>query len=451
MKKKIILLSVLIILIGLLVAGIIFINKAEGSADSINPNLVLLRLSESDISRIKTENAYGEHTASFYTDNTSVQRLKLDIYKDLPAHNGTCQNLLNNVVALNAKRNFGVTSKDDEYYGFNDPYSVLTVILNDGSEKKVIFGGLSPDKSGRYTRLVGNKNIFLVDSAVADIFAQNPENFLSLNLFGVYTDEEAMSVKKIILGGSCRDTEIVAENIKSEYSARIFRISSPKQSYANDENLAEFCAMLTLNYSADGLEVLDPSDDELKKYGLDKPYSTVKFVFEGKEEYIEFGKTDDGLFACVNHLPAVYRLNADDYSFIGFDLQSLSSSALFSCIVKYIDSVTVTSESGKAVMNVANETVSINGRSMEYSAFKKYYSALLESLSKSSLKTPSKNLKELCKVEICFNYDRSAESFVYYEDNGEYYVSANGGELLMLDHEKTEKFISFGKQAGVTR
>lgn len=443
MKKKIILLSLLVIITAGLAAGIFILTAdTESSKDNINPNLVILKLEENDISSIVITNEHGEHTASLYGDSDANRELKLDIYKDIPAHNSTCQNLLNNIKSLYALRNFGANTQNTDY-GFDKPFAVLTVKMTDGTSKTVTFGNESPDKSGRYAILSDSNNIFLVETSIVNIFSQDPQNFISLNLFGVYTDEEVMSVKRIVLGGKCREQEITVINDKNEYSARIFKISEPVKSFAKDENVAEFCTMLTLTYSAESIEVLNPDEKTLEEYGFNDPYSTVKFVFEGKEESIVFGKEakDGKLYARVNNIPAIYRLDAEDYSFIGYQLPSLSDSALFSCIIKYVDSISVTTSVKTDIMKNSEESATLNGKSMDYSVFKEYYSNFLQSLSKSHNESCSDNAEKLCEVKITFNYDRDPETFIYYKENGNYFVSANGTKTVKLDSEIAKNFL----------
>lgn len=422
--------------------GIVLLSNDLENTDDTNPNLVILNLDDTDIASIAMENEYGEHTASFYGENEASRRLKMDMYKDIPSHDGTCKNLLNNVKSLSALRNFGENTKKTDY-GFDTPFAVLTVKMTDNTEKVVTFGNESPDKSGRYATLSGNNSVFLVEGSVANIFSQNPQNFISLNLFGVYTDEEAMSVKQIILGGNCREQEITVQNDKSEYSARIFKISKPINSFAKDENVAQFCTMLTLTYSAESIEILNPDANTLAEYGFDDPYSTVKFVFEGKEEKIVFGKEakDGKLYAMVNDIPAIYRLNAEDYSFIGYQLPSLRDSALFSCIIKYVDSISVTANDKTNLFKADGESATLNGENTDYREFKDYYSAFLQSLSKSYNESCSDNAEKLCEVKITFNYDRNPETFVYYKENDDYFVSVNGAETVKLDAEYSTTFL----------
>ena len=442
MKKKLILLSLLIVIIAGLGIGIFLLSDSTEETDSTNPNLVILKLDEADISSIGMKNEYGEQTASFYGENDATRSLKLDIYKDIPSHDGSCKNLLNNVLSLNALRNFGENTKNTDY-GFKNPFAVLTVKLSDGTSKTITFGNESPDKSGRYATLSGNKNVFLVENSVVNVFSQNPQNFISLNLFGVYTDEEAMSVKEIVLGGSCREQEITVINDKSDYSARIFKIAKPINSFAKDENVAQFCTMLTLTYSAEAIEVLNPDEKTLAEYGFDSPYSTVKFVFAGKEEKIVFGKKakDGKLYAMVNDIPAIYRLNAEDYSFIGYKLPSLRDSALFSCIIKYVDSIAITADGKTNLFKADNESVTLNDKSFDYREFKDYYGAFLQSLSKSYDKTCSNKAEKVCEVKITFNYDRIPETFVFYKENNEYFVSMNGEKPINLHTEYIAKFL----------
>ncbi len=442
MKKKIILLSLLVIITAGLGVGIMLLSNDLENTDDTNPNLVILNLDDADISSIGMENEYGKHTASFYGESEATRNLKLDIYKDIPSHDGSCKNLLNNVKSLTALRNFGENTKNTDY-GFDTPFAVLTVKMTDNTQKVVTFGNESPDKSGRYATLSGNSSVFLVENSVANIFSQDPQNFISLNLFGVYTDEEAMSVKQIVLGGSCREQEITVQNDKSEYSARIFKISEPVKSFANDENVAQFCTMLTLTYSAEAIEVLNPDEKTLAEYGFDNPYSTVKFVFEGKEEKIVFGKEakDGKLYAMVNDIPAIYRLNAEDYSFIGYQLPSLRDTALFSCIIKYVDSISVTADGKTNLFKADGESVTLNGKSSDYREYKDYYSTFLQSLSKSHNEGCSDKAEKLCEVKITFNYDRTPESFVYYKEKDSYFVSVNGAEAVKLNVDYARNFL----------
>jgi hypothetical protein len=430
MKKKfIILIIVALLLISGLIGAIIFINSYD-KKEVVDETMLITNCKSKDVKSIDVKSDDDEFSLSFYNIKKK-DVLRIDGYENIPSTESLFENILKNVTALKAEKNFG--SVDDfKDYGFDNPYATFTLHLKKGDDITVIFGNESPDGSGIYAKRKSDNTIYLVKKSVADLFTQKKENFFSRNLFS-YSNTEVLNVKKIELTGKNKD-EVTVEPFGDDTSAHLFKITNPKECFADDEKVAEILYFLTLSSSAKDIEKINADANDFEKYGFNNPQSKIIFTFDDAVEEISFVKSKEDkniLFAKINNIPVIYALSKDDFKAYDYTFKDLESSKLFSANINFLDTLTVSFDNKdyKIKVDAENKSATCNEKEIDYPEFASYYASFL---SINKIADDDVKGEKILTINLTFKGNRADSKIEYIKDSDNNYGCFIDGEYKGL-------------------
>lgn len=256
-------------------------------------------------------------------------------------------------------------------YGFDTPYSVLN-IETDNDVTKIVVGGTAPDKSGRYVTVSGDDSIYVVQETKLSYIGSDFKDLVGLlavdyilqddSNSDYYSEGQLVRIDNIKLGGTCRTNNITIESPPDELSAISYVVTSPVFRAADEDAVNDILSVAASGLANDGAYVLGYTDADIKKYGLDNPYSTVEINIGNYKVSLKFGAAVDGYYPCiVGGKDIIYRIAAadgteDNPDWISYKDTDVYYESLFLEYITGISSITMKFADKQATFNLTHTT-----------------------------------------------------------------------------------------------
>lgn len=295
----------------------------------------------------------GEETEDVY------YKLK-DSDKDIPIDDTLVTNFYDELFSISAISKLkGNWSEKD--CGLDNPKVLLTATMADKTQFTVKIGNKVATSDGYYYISTSLKDgIYICDGSVYNSYSVSYKSLVNTTLFDALTEKDAESkyfqsnklvmYDKIELNGENFNNVKLSYKASSDDTMRCF-IDEPVKTYASDEQLETLLKPLSEGLSASSVYKIKPSQSDLKKYGLDKPYLSIKYTIDGKNYNIKFSKpgiADNNYCACmVNDVPIIYNILCDQIEFIDWTMNDLRYNLLYLKNIETIKSLTA-SYNGKS-------------------------------------------------------------------------------------------------------
>ena len=275
---------------------------------------------------------------------------KLNGYDDMPMNTDTSGSVYDMIFAIEAESQLnGEWTLSD--CGLDEPALTVTVKMADNSVFTVKFGNQLPDNSGsRYAVTSLKDGIYIVTSDYYNAFNLSVLDYVDLTMVTAiessgdddpyFSNGELARFESISYSGSKFEKSVDLIYDQNSVDALVYKLTSPTSTYADDEAISEVLTPVSSGFTAYGAYCLDPTAADYKKYGLENPYITIKYVIKGTTYVLRFseaGAFEEGYYACtVNDVPVIYKVACDTYDFIEYTADDIRNTVLFA---KNIDTV----------------------------------------------------------------------------------------------------------------
>ncbi|MGN0174256.1 MAG: DUF4340 domain-containing protein [Acutalibacteraceae bacterium] len=277
----------------------------------------------------------GEKTESVYF------KLK-DVDKNIPIDDSLVTDFYDQIFSVSAlsKLEGEWTEKD---CGLDNPKIYIKVTMADKSQFTVKVGNKLATSDGYYYVSTSLKDgIFICEGSVYDNFSTTLSELVNTTLFSALTKDDVGSKyfqnDKLtvfdsieINGDNFNDVKLSYHNTSDDIMQ--YFIDKPVYTYASDEKLEALLSPLSEGLTASFAYKINPTDADVKKYGLDKPYMSINYKFGNKTYNIKFSKpgcVDANYSACtVNDTPVIYGVLDSQIEFIDWKLNDLRFNLLY--------------------------------------------------------------------------------------------------------------------------
>lgn len=248
------------------------VNRLEEHKEKIkNSNKVILKLSPDSVKSLSWE--YESNNLAFHRD----EKWLYDEDEAFPVNEEKIDELLKQFEEFRAS--FIIEDVEDYgQYGLDDP--VCTINLSTGDKSyKILLGDYSKMDSERYVS-IGDGNVYLVEN--------DPLDHFKVTLSGMIDHDETPTfdnVTKIQFAGDVGYSIVYEKDSKNTYCAddvyfaQMNGSSLPLDTSRVDSYLNNISNLNLTNYMT-----YNATDEELKKYGLDKPDLRVTVNYSSKNE-----------------------------------------------------------------------------------------------------------------------------------------------------------------------
>ena len=349
---------VLVLLIGALLL-LMFLPKNETTEESsetvsIESTSVSLYSQETDtLDSIIIENETG---------NVTLHREADDVYSvdglDGIDLNTTPATVFNNLASVSATQLVEENPSDLAKYGLDNPRATITVKNQDGTENVLYMGNTLPTGSGCYGMVNDDTSVYALGSSIAPYADYKVTDFVDLTVISTWvapeveegetapTEAEIRSMS--ITGGSL--TEELGDTpftfVMDEYneemesygmSGSTWLITSPVNASLHSTNSSTIIQAAS-GLTADSVEAVHPTEEQLTSYGFDDPYATVEFNRDGEDFRLVIGNSDDNgnRYVMADGKDVIFVCTESNLPWISIDLNMMLSSLIY---LPYIDDV----------------------------------------------------------------------------------------------------------------
>ncbi len=446
--------------------------------------------------------------------------LVADSYKDLPINTYEISSLVSTLTTITATKEIASNPDSPADYGFtgkfapaessetssgsassgesstaNTPKPVgltaqISVTYHDDTTLGFEVGRESPTKEGYYLREIGKDPIYLVDATFVETVSQPSTAYIGLNVItapSVKTDDangQAL-LREIELGGSSRTSQLILRRSTPEdnlTNTSDYVITKPYFRAANSSSALVTALGTYTSVTASGVEKPYPTSEDLKKYGLDNPFSTATFTlavqtteeaessgeadktsyYNVQKHTIKLGNKNDAgeYYALVYNedtlIPVVYRFSAASVAWAESQYDDVAETLLFLRNITSLSNVVVTAN-GKVtdfrLEHFPDESerddqmkVTVDGQPYDTANFRTLYQVLMSISRKGAAPgEPAGDPVLSIKLNPLEASDGVVELSIYKHDPNVYIVRFSTGETYAVNATEVNEAI---KQIG---
>lgn len=347
--------------------------------------------------------------------------------------------------SLTALRTFEIDSDID--YGFDKPQFIANIKTDDSKHDYVFTVGNQIATLGEYYVCLNDRYYIMPENSVKSLFAYSTD-FANTTLFSAvdsedlpdYFNQDVLSYFDYInVSGSNFEKDIRILCNKDDPSYNYYSMVSPYNRFADPEFLDGFFKMFTDGLYASGVYSYTSREDELVKYGLDKPIAELVVKIGNYQIKLTVGAEQDGYY------PTLFGDNSPIYK------MSTNNDSMFfvtSLVEEYVSVITIgdfiTEISSFRIMfdgfdktiklthdkdDAANWTASVNGEEINTTAVQNLYQHIILAAPIITLFEADKN-DVVLKITVSYT-DGSPDKlleFTEYDDGTRRYVSWVDGD-----------------------
>ena len=310
-KALLISFAAIVLLVGAFFAVKIFVKPAEKPEEPIIGSYQLINENYKTAQKIEISNNNGEFT---------INRLEDSVF-GIAEFEGYPQDKANYTLLFSGISKFTSTDKivspeNLEPYGLKNPEGKAKIYYDNENSYTIYVGGQSlySETEGRYVRIEGDENVYVLDSSTADLILAKKTDFISLAI----TNESFENLTDILNKAEFSGSKITPFSIvpaqvtyDGENYNDSFKIDMPYDIFIDDDKAGTVFSTL-FNLFASGIEVLGYNDSDLAKYGLDNPATICKLSYgEESEIIISLGnKSEEGYYYMItDQYRVIYRIS----------------------------------------------------------------------------------------------------------------------------------------------
>lgn len=322
------------------------ITNEKGEIDN-NSYGTLLEYYPANINKIHVENSKGtfdvlSETPTNENGETEATIYTIKGYEDFDLQAGIADEIANAAAALDFTKVISLDGKNSSDYGFDKPTATITVYFDDDTSAVIIVGDNAPQDAGTYIKFGNSDTVYFVTVDSVSAFSYGLTDMFSLAINDSATDTNNSQAKSITLGGTHLDKEIVIEpNTNSDISAS-YAMSAPVEAYASEAASSNVEGDIRGLY-ATSVQMVNPSDAQLKELGLDNPYATVKAVYPDTTIELIAAKPDsEGTVSMmIKGGNIVYQIGKDSVTWVEVTFDEMLSEYMLSPSMVSLSKMTV--------------------------------------------------------------------------------------------------------------
>lgn len=314
-KALLISLVAVVLLVGALFSLKLFVKPTEESPETEKGNYTLISENYKTANKLELTNNNG----SFEINRIEESVFSIPGFEEYPQDSADFVILFSGISRLSSA-DMVSAPEDLEPFGLKNPKGKATIYFDNGKSYTLLVGGESPysETEGRYIKLEGDKNVYVLDKSVADLILAKKTDFISLNITNINFEKLTDVLKRADFSGkNVKAFSLLPEQKTydgTNYAAS-FKISLPYDIFIDDDKANTVFTTL-LNLFASDIEVLGYTDNDLRKYGLLDPSVVASFTFS-EDESIKLtlgNKSDEGYYYLISDkYKVIYRVS-DHYA-----------------------------------------------------------------------------------------------------------------------------------------
>ncbi|MBD5081075.1 MAG: DUF4340 domain-containing protein [Ruminococcaceae bacterium] len=288
---KIILFSV----IGLIVLGAVVLvltltapeedggDSEQTAAATEDPALLLQPETEGNISSILVENSQGSYTVIVgEKDNEKTYTLKgMENLDGSVLDTSTFSTLEKNLTDMKARSVIEENPADLTQYGLDKPQAKATITYENGSKFTLLVGNTVTSGSANYVMVEGKNTVYSYYTYnLNHVMTYDSMSFVNASVIPTIAQSDTADISKITVKRKDWEEPLILEAMpelpEDSTSIQVFAytFTSPYDIYLDMNTGTDYLNALS-GLTAEKAVVVNPTDEDYKKYGLDDPFCEV--------------------------------------------------------------------------------------------------------------------------------------------------------------------------------
>ena len=331
-KKIIILLSSLLILVLIYLGVLAIVNVLKDDDTKEESTIEVLQINKDDATAVTIEsrdgNKYKYELSKDGTWNlTSKHDFRVKSYVGIMVVTQLGE-------GLKAKDIADTNPEDLSQYGLDNPTSVTTITMKDGSKRKITLGDISPSNDVYYVTVDGDENIYMITRGDAAIFV-GTEKLMWDNFIFSFNDTDMRAFTLYEKGKK-------VYKLEASDDGKSWEAVYPLKTYVNYDNWQTIQSSLTTMVGSD---LVDKKPKDLSVYGLDNPRYTMDIDSIYGNIKVDIGNDETKskyVYAKIRGYDEVFILNSQYIAFAGLDVTDILSKGIYSTSIDEVSEVDIT-------------------------------------------------------------------------------------------------------------
>ncbi|MCI8386948.1 MAG: DUF4340 domain-containing protein [Clostridiales bacterium] len=332
----------------------------DGEVLGVNDRIMLFGQKErSNIESIEIHNSFGEwgifydySDEAFYITGYPEAPYDKELFSSLVTSAGYTLSMTRVTENAEDMSEFGLADKDNPAW--------YTLKTRDGESHTVYIGDMIPTGAGYYCRYKDRNAVYVLDSTLSKTLLQPLEVMITPMLSLPMQTNDYFTVKNFaIMKGndvSVLLTYLDEDERAAEAAMSAYKMLAPANYTVNSTNYSVALEALT-SFQGTSTLVYDPTEDELKEYGLLEPAYTLSYEYQGIQQMIVFSeKNESGNYYAYSLLfNLITEVDGSSLAWLDWDIIKWVDQPIFMMNINDVETITVESDTAKRVFDLVGE------------------------------------------------------------------------------------------------
>lgn len=406
----------------------------------------LLSYVPADIERIDVENTDGSFTILATTPADSSTSYTLVGYERYELQGGMADTVANSACSLDFTRIVAADGNPADF-GLDQPRATVHINYTDGSSSTVRVGAAAPAAQGVYVAFGDSNAVYLVDDEAVEGFLYSVLDLISLTVTESAPDTDSGTFNRLTITGARYPEAIVLQPNTDAAINAPYLVTSPRRMFANTTESYDIAGAIRDLY-AESVVCVNPSDGQLRSYGLLEPYAAIRAEYPDVTIQLSASAADaDGAVYLYNpdtdviytiQLGAVSWANTSPDAlipevFLDVDLRAVSRLTFTAGSASYEIEVNTTTEE---VENTDGDTEEVTSTTATYQGERlstENFSVFFQNLTGIKYQgAPADAGQRVMQVSLRYTTGREPDTLTVYDTGTSHYTVALNGELVGL-------------------
>ncbi|MEG0230033.1 MAG: DUF4340 domain-containing protein, partial [Oscillospiraceae bacterium] len=292
------------------------------------------------------------------------------------------------IANLSSQKLIAESTDNITQYGLDNPQTKIKFKFKNEDERTLLIGNISPDDKGAYMKFADDDKIYLSSAIIRNTYTYGSESFISTTVVEARGDNQP-TVTLVEFGGTSRNEKIVLKhtptNDNSPVGATEYTITQPVECYIN----TDYTATVFNNFFgifASSIVAYNPTNEVLTNYGLDKPFSTLRVVYDDNEYQLNLGnQTEDFYYATITGRDVIYQIAKESIAWADSTFEKLHAQMLFTPAISDVKQLIIKANNNEYIFNIKNVDsssgseyiITYNNNEIDQTNFKRLYQVLI--------------------------------------------------------------------------
>lgn len=369
---------VLVFSLGLLVKMPVKTSSTTNLALTVNTEI------SDDITYIHVTNQMDDYEVNVSRGNCSIEDLQ-----NIPVVSKKFDDLLMDCSQIRALQLINEETYDLDSYGLKNPKTTVQIKYKDGTQTTLNIGNNAPMSAGVYVNLANTSRVYLFALDSTDSFENTKFDYINKDIVPkLGTSGNTMNISKATLTGGDRPNDLIISVGTDSENTTNYQVKS-KGITADGEKTISLAIINELkNLTAESVEVINPTEDTLKNYGLNTPYASAILALDEKATTVLVSPVNsDGYMYIMNKAtPVIYKISRDKQDWVNIKFEEIASKNIINDSITSLKSLEVKSDSNDYIFNINSsslsgnvniDSVTLNGNQINVENFKNFYQSVV--------------------------------------------------------------------------